>query len=295
MKRISNIVRHRLLAGELRRLREESALTGPRVAEDLGWSTSKLSRLESALIKPSEPDVQSLIDYFHVPPDEQETYLHLARQAVQRNWWDQHAKSLPNEYIQFIGLEHEAKSILEWHLGIIPGLLQTEDYARTVNSAPQEFVGMSPRAVRLRTQVRLKRQELLFGPEPLELVAVIDQSVLLRSIGGRAIMHSQLEHLAKMSTLPNITIRILELDKPYALLGNASMTQIQFHSFASLEAGLTLPDVTYMEHLTGGSLIYEEAVTHQCGRMFQQLEHASLDPAESLRMIRDTAAKMALG
>ncbi|MEU7747327.1 helix-turn-helix transcriptional regulator [Nonomuraea sp. NPDC049158] len=285
-------MRHRLLAGELRRLRADAALTGPTVAKDLGWSTAKFSRMESALIRPSPSDVQALIDYYGVPSSEQGTFIQLARQATQRNWWDQHVKALPDSYIQYIGLEHEAKSVVNWEMGVMPGLLQVDAYMDAVNSVGLEHFALPPGALRLRRQVRSQRQELLTGPDPLELIAIFDEAVLLRPVGGPALMRSQLDHLVKMAKLPNVTIQVLELSKPYPLLGAASLTQLRFGPDESL-GGLVHPEVTYAESLLGGSFIYAEDETHQHNRMMQHLIQASLGPEESIRLIREAAAKLA--
>ena len=128
----SATVRNRRLAAELRRLRESGDFTGDDVAERLGWSASKVSRLENARQAPRFADVRRLLDLYGVDGTYREQLLQLARDAVRRGWWEAFSDALPEQYASYIGLEIEAEEIWQWETQVIPGLLQTEAYAQSV-------------------------------------------------------------------------------------------------------------------------------------------------------------------
>lgn len=286
MNRISNGLRRNLLATELRRLRTEAGLIGPKVAKELGWSPAKLSRLESGGTKPAEIDVSSLLALYEVPEAEHSRYLELAHQATQPNWWDSFVKDLPASYVDYIAYEHEASAVINWEPSIIPGLLQTAAYVEACHRPGEDHFALPPSVVRARTRVRMKRQELLTAPDrPLELTAVIDEAILYRLVGGRKLMRDQLEHLLEMSQLPNVTIRVMELANPYPLMGTTSLSQFKF---APLErpAGFQQSEITYSETAIGGEFVFDEAETYQYGRMIDRITQAALDPDKSIEVIR---------
>src|SRR3984957_12539214 len=128
----SPTVRRRRLAAELRQLREAKGRSGESVAHALRWSPSKISRYERAKtgLRPSE--VERLLDYYGVKGTHREMLLALAQDASQKGWWEEYADSLPEDYQQFIGLEHEATAVAIWHVDVVAGLLQTEGYARHI-------------------------------------------------------------------------------------------------------------------------------------------------------------------
>ena len=145
--------------------------------------------------------------------------LDLAAEANERAWWNDYADALSPDYMEIIGLEAEAASALVWQAVAIPGLLQTEEYARAIHTAHQQVVLTPPPGVfERRVTVRMIRQEVLVTRNPpLELSAVIDESVLLRKVGSREVMSAQLRHLAEMAQLPNIDLRILPLESETSL------------------------------------------------------------------------------
>ncbi|MFI6390032.1 helix-turn-helix domain-containing protein [Nonomuraea sp. NPDC050547] len=291
--RISNVVRHRLLAAELRRMRTEAHLSGPLVAKDLGMSPAKFSRLESASVKPSATDIQALLNYYGVPAAKQGGYLTLARQSSEYGWWDNHAKMLPAPFVNYIGLEHEAKVMINWETLVLPGLLQTESYMDVINRVGLEFLRMKPSWVKLRSTVRLTRQSLLTCPNPLQFIAVMDEAVIhraiatLRNAGGSELVREQLSHLISMARLPNITVRIIRLWEPYSLFARA-MVLLRFGAVDAVP-GLVHPDVIFEESVAGGSVTDTEDETYQIDQLLDSLIHVSLDPHESLRRLQQLA------
>src|SRR5579859_6456780 len=134
----SPTVRRRRLAAELSRLRANSGKTAIEVGEALGWSKAKISRYELARSGLKPADVARLLEYYEVAGSQREQLLALAEEATHRGWWEAYSDVLTEEHLAFIGLEAEATAILEWQISAVPGLLQTEQYAREVLSGYHE-------------------------------------------------------------------------------------------------------------------------------------------------------------
>jgi transcriptional regulator with XRE-family HTH domain len=280
-------VRRRRLAAELRRLRTGTGRTADEVGRLLGWSKAKVSRYELAQtgLKPAE--VARLLDLYDVRGTDREQLLALAEEATQRGWWEAYSDVLTEGHLAFIGLEAEAASILDWHVNVIPGLLQTEQYAREVLTGYQEVATISPRAVQRRLETRLTRQQLLTRDEPLEYVAILDESVLRRQRGDKSVMRAQLLRLADIGELPNVTIRILPLRQNHSLAVD---------SFSILQFGkaheTTLHDVISLEHLINELYVEGDTDTYQFRLAFNHLTDDSLAPAESRELILTTCRQL---
>lgn len=280
-------VRRRRLAAELRRLREVSGKTAVEVGETLGWSKAKVSRYELARSGLKPADVGRLLEYYGVAGNQREQLLALAEEATHKGWWEAYSDVLTEQHLAFIGLEAEATAILEWQISAVPGLLQTEQYAREVLSGYHEVATISPRAIQRRVETRLIRQQLLTRDEPLELVALLDESVLLRQRGDQSVMHAQLRRLADASELPNVTIQILPLNKHHGLAVNP---------FAILQFGRAhetkLHDVVNLEHLSNELYVEGDTDTYQFRLAFNHLAEESLPPPESRELIRAIARRV---
>jgi transcriptional regulator with XRE-family HTH domain len=278
----SATVRNRRLAAELRRLRESGNLTGDDVAERLGWSASKVSRLENARQAPRFADVRRLLDLYGVDGGYREQLLQLARDAVRRGWWEAFSDALPEQYASYIGLEIEAEEIWQWETQVIPGLLQTEAYAKAVEERSHSIEVIPPSRVDARVEARLERQTVLTReqPAPLRLSVVLDEALLLRQYGDATVMVDQLRHLQRLSALPNLSLQVLPLE---GLHPNAtgSFTLLQF----PLVGGIKFHDVVYIEHLNGCSYLEEETETYRHRLSFERLRAEALGPAESLETI----------
>ena len=206
-------VRRRRLAAELRRLREERSLTGEDVAETLGWSASKLSRIELSRTGIKAADLNLLLTTYGVPEQQRTELLRLIEKSGGRDWWRAYGGALPEKYVTLIGLESDAASIRAWSPEGVPGLLQTRDYARAaIDTHMAATASISPSEVEQRVQTRLRRQHLLTSDEPTPFDCVLDESVLLRRRQGAQVMREQLAHLIDVSRLPHVTLRVLPLD-----------------------------------------------------------------------------------
>jgi transcriptional regulator with XRE-family HTH domain len=276
----SPTVRRRRLAAELRRLRNDARKTAEDVGKILGWSKAKVSRYELAQggLKPA--DVARLLDVYGVQDRRREQLLALAEEATLKGWWEAYSDVLAEGHMAFIGLEAEATAILEWHINVIPGLLQTEQYAREILSGYNEVATISPRAIERRLETRIMRQQLLTRDEPLEYVAILDESVLYRQRGDRSVMHFQLQRLADFSELPNVTIQILPLHRNHGLAVD---------SFAILKFGqaheATLRDAVSIEHLSNELYVEGDTDTHTFELAFKHLAEESLSSSDSREFI----------
>ena len=281
----SPTVRRRRLAAELRRLRGKR--TGSRVSRAIGWSPTKISRAESGheSIPPSE--VEKLLDFYGVKDPLRGRLLELAEDATQAGWWDDYSDALNPQLLEFIGLEAEAVSSLQWQADSIPGLLQTEDYARHLSVAYQAVVPTTPPSLIDRfVRSRMIRQERLTHEPVLQLSVVLDEAVLLRRVGDRGLMRAQLEHLADMADLPNIDLRVMPLDRELALQAG-SFVIMSFGSSSTAEAA-SLGDVVSTESLNTELHVEGETDTQLYRLFFQALTKASLSPAESRDLIFTT-------
>jgi transcriptional regulator with XRE-family HTH domain len=286
---VSPTVSRRRLATELRRLR--GARTGGAVAKALGWSPAKVSRYELGQSSFPLEEIEKLLDFYGVTDPRRGQILALAEDANQRGWWEEYADSLAPDYMEFLGLEAEATASSEWHLGIIPGLLQTEEYARQIHLDYQSAIPTPPGIIERRIRVRLRRQELLTSREPpLDLSAVLDEAVILRKVGSSDLMYRQLEHLVAVADLPNVDLRIL----PLASGGVRLTDSFSVLSFGVSEAGdsaSVLEDVVWVESVKSQIYVGGETETYNFSLVFNGLQNAALSPADSKRLIRETAER----
>jgi len=282
----SPTVRRRRLAAELRRLRVSTGKTADEVGRVLGWSKAKVSRYELARggLKPA--DVARLLDFYGLEGSQREQLLALAEEGTEKGWWDAYSDILTEGHLSFLGLEAEATSFLEWQINVVPGLLQTEQYAREILSGYNRVATISPKAIERRLETRLIGQQLLTRDEPLELVALLDESVLHRQRGDQSLMHAQLQRLAEVSELPNVTIRILPLNRPHSLAVD---------SFAILQFGRAhdtiLHDVVSVEHLNNEFYVEGDVDTYQFKLAFEHIAEESLSPGDSIELILQIASQ----
>lgn len=279
----SPTVRRRRLAAELRGIRENKGKSGDAVAAALRWSPSKISRYERARTGLRPREVERLLDYYQITGPRRALLLDLAEDAAQKGWWEEFAGSLPEDYQQFIGLEHEAASIAIWHVDVVAGLLQTEAYARHIIGSYSRVEPVPPGMIGRLVRVRMRRQQVL-NREGLQLSVVLDESVLRRRIGDDLVMYEQLQHLAREADRPNLTLRILPLDAQHTVFGESFVI---FGFGADSEA--MLQDVVSTEHMRSGCILEGERETYLHTIAHQMLAEAALDPVTSRTLILETA------
>ena len=267
----ASALRRQLLA-ELRRLRPSRVHTQRQVAEALDWSPSKVTRIESGEVSLSVTDLRALLGFYEVSDHALvERLVDLARRSRRaRSPFATYADVFPAVALRFFDFEHSASSIGEIELLVVPGLLQTEEYTRALLSV----YGIGAERVEGFVGSRRVRQQLLQRENPPTLSFVIDESVLLRAIGGRAVMRAQLERLRDLADRPNVAIRVLPLALGEHVGLRGPFVLLKF-------AGTNDPDVVYIEQRRGDALFQDEfevIANHQ--RLFDELERCASAPGE---------------
>ena len=185
-KRQTPTVRLRRLAAELRTLRTSSGLTRDAVVERTGINVATLYRIEHARVRPQTRTLRTLLDLYGADEQQQADLIALLRDARQRGWLHAYQSELPEQYTTYIGFEGEARSVWNYESLFVPGLLQTEDYARAVIRAVLPWASRDE--VERRVEVRMERQDVLRNDNPLELWVIVDEAALRRQVGGQAVM-----------------------------------------------------------------------------------------------------------
>jgi len=269
----SPTIRRRRLGVELRRHREQAGVTIDMVAERLGCSTSKVSRIETGHTTASPGDVQSILDIYGVAPAVAAELVQIAREARQKGWWHPYSTVLAGAYV---GLETAARSIRAYEQQLIPGLLQTEEYAIALIRGAR--LDDTDREIGQRVRVRMTRQALLIQDDPIDLRVVLDEAVLSRPVGGDAVMRDQIKQLITIARRPNVTIQIL----PFAAGGHAGMDG----SFAILEFEEEGDaDVVFIDNATGGLFLEKADELRKYISIFDTVRATALPPEASFEMI----------
>jgi transcriptional regulator with XRE-family HTH domain len=277
----SPTVRRRRLASELRALREAAKLTCEEVAEHLECSASKISRVETGRVSVSPRDVRDMLALYGVDPQQLDSLVQLARESRQKGWWHAYSDTIQPRFATYIGLEDAAAEIRTYEVNLIPGLLQTEDYARTVINAGN-LTG-TQEDVERRVALRMARQPMLrSGSNPPQFWAVLDEGALHRTVGGSGLMHLQLDHLVELADMPNVAIQVIPftagahpgIGKPFVILSFPERAD---------------PDVVYLEDFT--STLYLEDVDEidRYNVLFNHLRATALSFEESAALITSVA------
>ena len=280
-----NLARRRRLAAELRRLRERAGLTGGQVASRLEWkSRSKLSRIEQGSSGLSEADLQSLLNLYNVTSRHRAELIALAEESRKAGPIQATSMRLPEEYAAFLEAEADAESEWIWEPQIVPGLFQVEDYTRALVRPWVTRFPRPPGEVDRRVEARRLRQEILTRDPPLQLAAIIDESVLYRQIGEELVMHRQLKHLVTLTELPNVEIRIIPLlgDRPIV---SGSFHYLQFRQIHDV----SLNDIVVLEAQTGMEFVEAEDETHQYLVALEALMDSALGTGETRALIASVA------
>jgi transcriptional regulator with XRE-family HTH domain len=281
----SPTVRRRRLAAELREIRESKGKSGDAVAAALHWSPSKISRYERAKTGLQPREVERLLDYYEITGPRRQLLLELAEDATQKGWWEEYGDNLSADYRQFIGLEDEASELAVWHVDVLPGLFQTEAYARHIIGTYRQIEPITPGMIERLVKVRMRRQQVVDREPGLNLTVVIDESVLQRRVGDEHVMHAQLQRLAREADRPNVTVQILPLDGPHTVF----VESFVIFRFGEEGGEPVLQDVVSTEHLLNDFSLEGEKETYLHWIAFQMLTRASLDADRSKELILKTA------
>ncbi len=274
---MSPTVRRRRIARELRQLRERAGMTLDVAARQLDMSKSNLSRIENAQIGIKPRDVRAALALYQVTGNDAEALIEIARGAQQRGWWQHYSDVLPEWFEFYVGLEAEASTLRTYEAEAVPGLLQTEAYAREVYrlTAGEEDVDRKVAA-------RLRRQDVLRSDDPVELSVVLNEAVLLRPVGGRPVMAGQLAHLETAAQLPNVTVQVLPFEAGGHPAMNSPYVILTFADAADAA-------VVYLENLTTGLALEEAGQVRSYSLVHERLSRLALDPAASLVRLKEAS------
>jgi transcriptional regulator with XRE-family HTH domain len=272
----SPTVRRRRLAAALRRLRDQSGMTADQAAREIGISKSALSRIENAQVSAMPPVARALLELYGVEGADVDALVQVAREARKRGWWQSYDDVLPEWFQTYIGLEAEASQIQTFEPQIVPGILQTADYAQAVMRV--EHPDATDAEVKRRVELRLKRQE---NDAPPKLWVVLDEAVLRRAVGGTQVMNAQVKRLVEVAGRPGNMIQVL----PFTAGEHASMgSAFSILTFAELAD----PGIVYVE-TRAGSLYLEGPHVKEYTVVFQHLMAGALGERESISMIEGAA------
>ncbi len=279
----ASTLRQRRLGRELRRLREQAGMTCEQAGEMLEFSASMISRIEGGSRRVRTPDLIALLDaYGLTDPVKREAVLRLAREAKQKDWFSDYADVLSAPYRDYLALESCAALIRTYQPQCVPGLLQTEPYARALLSAEYD----DPDKVEKIVKVRLERQRILRRENPVELWAIVDAPVLRRTIGGVRVLRDQLHHLAAVAELPNVTVQVLPYDtEATVIVPCGSFVTLSFPEPGGCEG-------VFLENLAGNTYLESDEAVRAYAVAFDRIRDVALDPDASLEMIKKVAEEL---
>ncbi|MDT0399505.1 MULTISPECIES: helix-turn-helix transcriptional regulator [Streptomyces] len=271
-----------LVGVQLAGFRDDAGLSQEQAARSVGFSPAKLSRIESGKGRrpPTEADVRALLTRYGTDEYEASVLLKLLRRAGEPGWWQRYDKRLmPEWFDRLVGLQEAAATIRTFEIQYVPGLLQTAAYTRAV--VERGLPNVPSGEVRRRVELRMRRAELLQREDAPQIWAVIDESVLLRVLGSRAVMREQLEHLVTLAERPNVTVQIVPLDVTNASAPAIPVTYLRF-------GGLDLPDVVYLEHIRSANFLEDRDETEEYRIALDRLADEALKPRDSVDLLHRT-------
>ncbi len=268
-----------ILGSQLRRLREAADVTPDRAGYEIRASRSKISRMELGRVGFKDRDVTDLLTLYGITDERMRArMLSLARQANTPGWWSKYGDILPDWFEGYLGLEGAASVIRTFELQFVHGLFQTEAYARAVTllGHQAEPAGEIDRRVSL----RLKRQDVFTNPEPPQVWSVMDEAAVRRPVGGRAVMRAQLDHLAGVASLPQVTIQVVPFGRGGHAAAGGSFTILRF-------AEQELPDIVYIEQLTSALYLDGREDVDHYREVMNELSTQALTPDRTARFLAE--------
>ncbi len=267
----------RLLGDRLRSLRQERGLGLKEVAQVIRGSVSKMSRLERGESPPKDRDVQDLLRYYGVSGELEREIEGLVQQTRNEEWWQQYADVTPDFLKRLIRLEGSAARIYAYETYVVPGLLQTEAYARVLVAAAMP--GASADVIDKRVRLRIGRQCMLKNPRPA-VVALLDEHVLRRPVGGPEVMYEQLVYLRSLAGLDHINIRIVEFDRGGHVAPGFPITHLYFDDGGPSE-------LVYVEHLNNATYLTRPKEIDQYRSVLNELSRVAAPREDSIRLLSE--------
>jgi transcriptional regulator with XRE-family HTH domain len=280
----SPLVLRRRLGTELRNARQEKNLTQEQVATAMVWSPSKVIRIENAASSIGINDLRALLQLYNIADQRQTAELvALATEARKRTWWRSYSNVAPSSLIELVEYESAASSVKQFEITYIPGILQTEEYARAVLD---NFYGDTPHSERVAAlvELRTKRQDRLNQEDAPRFSFILDEPVIHRLVGGPSVMRRQIRRLSEAAELPNVTIEIVPLS-------------------VGLHPGVSGSfEIMQLADASDEYVVYREGSRHEISddptetqrylERYKRIKEVSLGPADSVPLLRKTADEM---
>ncbi|MFB9233996.1 helix-turn-helix domain-containing protein [Plantactinospora siamensis] len=281
-------MKRRRLALTLRQLRERAGMSAAEAARAVEHDTSWLSRIETSEVRPHPNDVRALLALYGVTGSQAEAVVAVARQAKQRGWWQQYNDVLPDWFVTYLGMESEASVIRSYECQMIPGLLQTEGYAR----AAIEGVPVPIRATEIERQValRIDRQTILAADDHPTLRVVLDEGAVRRLVGGVEVMRGQIDRLVQESTRARIQIQLLPFAAGTGFDG--SFVMLDFPPLPDPYPDPAEARLVYVDTLAGALYLEEPAQVSAYSAAFEQLAAVALGPRDTRDRLRLIAREL---
>jgi transcriptional regulator with XRE-family HTH domain len=278
----ASVPARRRLVAELKRARNAKGLTQSRTAEAMEWSQSKIQRIEKGSSGIKTNDLRVLLQFYGITDKEQrDQLLELARDARKPSWWSEYRDNAPKELLTLIDYESMASVIRQFETVFIPGILQTEEYARAVLEIFYDEKTASGRVDAL-VELRKKRQELLSPESGLSFYFVLDESAIRRVVGGYSGRRLQLYRLIEVAKSPNVTIEVV----PFSAGINPGMKG----PFEIIEfADESDEDLVFEENSRGDTFLSDSAAVTRHREVFERLEKVSLNPDDTVALLRNVA------
>jgi transcriptional regulator with XRE-family HTH domain len=283
-------VPRRQLGRYLRELRNKQRLTVRTAAEKLEWSEAKIWRIETGQTSLRSLDVEAVCRIYGAPADLTEALMGLAKETKAKGWWQAYGDVVPEWFDVYIGLEEAASSISTYESELVPGLLQAEEYARTVIKA--EHHEDSDEEIDRRVRLRMERQTLVRRvTSPPQLRVTLNEGILRRPVGGPAVMARQLGQLAETAELPNVSLRVV----PF---GAGMHHGLLTGPFVILRFPLngdgrdSEPPTVYADGITGALYLDKPQEIERYDMALESIWNASLDEARSTQLIHQAAREL---
>jgi Domain of unknown function (DUF5753)/Helix-turn-helix domain len=281
---LDGFVLRMLLGSQLRRLREAASITPEQAGYEIRASRSKISRMETGRVGFKARDVADLLVLYGVGSEQERSrFLDLVERSGRADWWTRYSDILPDWFENYLGLESASSTIRTFEIQFVHGLFQTEDYAQAVTRLGHQAAPAAE--IERRVGLRVKRQDLLTRANPPRIWSVMDEAVLRRPVGGPAVMRTQLHHLLEVARMPQVTLQVV----PFARGGHAgaggSFTVLRFEE-------QFLPDVVYIEQLTGAVYLEQRGDVEHYLEVMDQLSGEALTPVATARFIEQVASQI---
>lgn len=277
------IIRRWQLGNELRKAREAAGVTIRTAAAEIEVQAGTLSKIEGGKQSIKGTYIKLLAPMYQIPWEERQRLLALAEEANQPGWWVSYGKLVPDWFRLYLGYESDASDLQSYESELVPGLLQTEPYARAVALAARP--DSTPEELDRQVDLRRERQRRITSDAPPTMHAVLNEAVLLRKVGGPEVMKEQIEHLVTLSGLPHVTLQMLTFDTGAHAAMTAPFLMLGFEEEPAM-------NTVYLENGRGSLYLERAADLDRYRQMFTQLTQQALQPEQSADAMATVAANL---